>query len=162
MKSGLCAEDVRKVSQTFVKEVFGYSFQALAAWKRDDSFKDVGIINEDESWDFVKLVRWREEKRATKSGDEKKDLEVEKLKREIEIKDIQIAKDKAASIDRETHEAILASRQSLLTGFLTHAFVQNSHKFFGKSLDELRIIAADFARQALAVWTGRDGKNIKK
>ena len=144
------------VNQRQAADLFGVHRTTIYEWSQLDTFKEASVV-QGSKYDLRKLILWREGARSEErkqEGGEKRDLEMEKLRKEIELKDIQIQKEREAHIDIETHEQILTSRMASLKQFLTHAFVQNVHRFHGKNLDELRTIAADFAKQALAAYTG--------
>lgn len=148
------------VPRSTVAELLGRHRNTLGAWKRDPSFATAGIENPDGTWNFISLLRWREAKAqaAQENMSEKGELQLEKLRKDIEIKNITIENYHKTMMPLADHKEILQHRYDTLSGFLTFAFVQNAHKFAGKTLDQLRIMAADFARQTLAVWTGRDDK----
>lgn len=143
-------ENLMHLSQTLVRDLYGYSYQTMAAWKKEKP----EIVNSDDTWDLQQIVQWRENKAKQKAGDERQDLELEKLRKEVEFKDSQIQKNLRNMMDRTTHEQILASRAATLRQFLETAFRQNAHHFVGKSLDATRTTCDAFARAALDAFVG--------
>jgi hypothetical protein len=82
-------------------------------------------------------------------------LEVEKLGKDIELKDIIIKKKRNESIDVDRHVMIMGARISALRQFLEDSFVANAHEFYpGSALDpeKLRGMAKEFIKQTMDAY----------
>ena len=145
------SEDLRHISKKQLREITGYSYQALQKW-----YKEFGneFLNDDDTIDFIKLFRYREKKNKHSAGEDKAALELEKLRKEIEFKDSQIQKNLNNMIERSFHEQVLASRGSSLRTFLETTGLNNLYMYVGKTLDQMRIIYLKLIKDAMREWSG--------
>lgn len=140
--------DIRRVRKTDLKLIFGYSFQALQKWNAREN----GFENEDGTWDLVKCIRWREEKAKAKGSEDKSELEIQKLKKEIEFKDSQIQKNLRNLMERSLHEQVLSSRAATLRSFWEAAVLKNKHMFVMKTPEEISVLLYEFVKQGLDAY----------
>ena len=147
---------LESVKKSELREIYGYSYQAISRWDTENP----AHLNTDGTCNFINLIRWREEKYKNKSGDEKRDLELEKLKKEIELKDSQIQKNLRNTMDRSLHEQILSSRAASLRSFWEKSVMKNKHRFAMKTPDEAFILLMDFITQGMEAYVR--GANVEE
>lgn len=146
--------DFRRVKKTDIRKIFGYSWKITTRWNP----KENGFENEDGTWDLVKCIRWREEKANAKGSEDKSELEIQKLKKEIEFKDSQIQKNLRNLMERSLHEQILSSRVATLRSFWEDAVKKNKHMFVMKSPEEISVLLYEFLKQGMEAFCDGDGK----
>lgn len=146
-------EKLRRLRRVDIKNITGYSYNTLKKWEKESGSE---YINKDETWDLIKLFRFREATAKFNTGDEKKDLELEKLRKEIEFKDSQIQKNLRNMVETSYMEQLEASRAATLRNFLETTLMQNLHLFVGKKLAQMRVVARKLIVAAMDEWAGAE------
>jgi hypothetical protein len=116
-----------RVRQKVVCDVLGCTSQAVRTWEID--LKEMGAIDDNKCYDLVKIIRWRLDKNKKKETSGKDELEMEKLRKEIEYKESQIIKIKENYIERNLYERYITSIFVSLRNFLEKVPQYWKHKF---------------------------------
>jgi len=132
-------DDLRKVPKKFIRDVFGYSYQALAKW--NDKLKEIGADNGDRTYDLIKIIRWKCEEKKKGDSEDKAELEIQKLQKEIEYKAAQVEKVKENFVERSIAEAEMTAFARSVSSFLER--VPSFHK------QKFHMIHADVAEKRL-------------
>lgn len=133
---------LRNSSKKMVKEVFGVSLNTVSNWSEE--IKNIGAKNDNGSYDIVKIIAWRcgEKKKRGKGDIEgKAELEIEKLKVDIEHKQNQILKIQENFIERSIYHQHLTSFLVTLRNFFEKSPAFHKQKF--------HMIPADIAEKRL-------------
>lgn len=137
-----------------MRDVFGYSYQALAKW--NDKLKEIGADNGDRTYDLIKIIRWKCEEKKIGDTQDKANLEIQKLQKEIEYKAAQVEKVKENFVERALMNQIQVSRAASLTSFWEQAAAMNKHRFHMITADQALVVFLDIIKQGMEAYTGAE------
>lgn len=120
--------------------------------------------NGDGSYDTALVIEWMEEQARGSGGSSEsgvlEQLQAKRIERQITLNDIVIASKRGETISMADHDAVLGAQASEMRAFLTGSFPANAEHFVGRSVEEVRALLLELARQAVDVWINAPAKKL--
>ncbi|MFA5217238.1 hypothetical protein [Sulfuricurvum sp.] len=113
------------VDPKLLSTLFGRSKSAVKTWI--DKAQDSGVSNEDGTVNLVKLIQWRE--KSGENSDSKAELEIEKLRKDIELQGQKILKVQENYIERSLYHQYISSLFVTLRNFFEKIPAYHKQKF---------------------------------
>lgn len=134
-----------------VCEIFDVTEETLQRWIKSGCPR-----NGDSTFDSARLIQWKIEREKTIAGTqtpdsygERRNLELLKLSKDVELKDLQINEKKRNSIPLETHLRIVDSRAAHLSRYLYNVMDSNAYQLSGKRVEDVRRLLIDMVKVAM-------------
>ena len=145
----------REYPANIVANILGVTTSTVNTWTRDG--KNMLQKTEAGRFDMGNVVRWLIARETEKY--KHKEAGIESLKRKqlqgiVEMKQIQIAKEKGSVVQADYHEAVLSSRIGNLRNWLEVNFDREFFKLANKTVEELRPAAKDLRKQMMDAYVG--------
>ena len=145
-------DDLKRVRKGFIRSIFNISYATISKWMID--IREIGADNEDDTFDLIKIIRWRCELklgRPLKNPDDNPmlALEIEKKQKEIEYKDAQIIRMQERYIERSISEQEKVSLLKSIRLFFERAPAFQKQKFHMIPSDIAEARLRDYGKEAM-------------
>jgi len=152
---GLLGFDFHSVDQKTCAQFFNVTRTTINTWI------DSGCPrNGDNSYNLFEVHTWlmeREKKKIARDPNNKKEM---KLEKEIELLEAKINNANKETMLIKDHESAFSSWANSFKSFWGQAWRKNRHHFVGRSQEEIDVLMAEFGRQLMDVWCGRDKDEV--
>lgn len=141
---------LQSVSRKDVADFLGIHYNSVSRWNVD--LIRIDAINPDGTLNLLKILRWKcgkPEQTDIENIDPKSELEIKKLQKEIGFKESQIHKITSGKIERSFHEWKIESLDRTISVFIEKAWLMNANNFYGKSIEDLKKSASEYAKGLL-------------
>lgn len=109
-------DDLRRVRKGILRTVFKVGYPTITKWMPE--IDAIGANNDDGTFDLIKMVQWKLEKNDHRKPEEKLKLELEKMQKDIELKDAQISKTLQRYIERSVADQEKIALLKIISSFL--------------------------------------------
>ena len=142
-------DDLRAVRKGMIRSVFNISYAAISKWQIN--IDEIGADNGDGTYDLVKIIRWRSELKKGKESNKnskKGELELEKMRRDIEYRESQITKIQDKFIERSIADQEKVSMLKTIRMFLERSPSYHKHFFHMIPADIAELRLKEYGKEA--------------